>query len=357
MIVAQWWWVPRRTCLLLGQLSRPSRSAFSLANLSGEPWMSSRKKGIEDAGHPHHEPANRCRSQHEGRCSHLPASSSTVVPVALISVSSMSTFSRKNSSEKNPLSSKWVLAEREERGPQPWPSRRGCGLDHQQQSTLAVVVGLRPGCDQRREGVCPADFAGAWAWPPKRTRWQCSGTARQRSVLTGRSTRLCGCTCSEKHDQDFKLEELSKYFHLQKGWQTAGHLPHLAEEAVPFLRDLRWPFRKLKSIQRTLAKVQNETNHPSVSAQFVAAGLACQAMSCCCHLWHRKLQKAAESENMTQELHMRGAGGQRVGTRAWRRRWGQDDTSAAGCAAAPRRAEGEESCVSAKCFRLGGVLS
>ena len=76
--------------------------------------------------------------------------------------------------------------------------------------------------------------------------------------------------------KDFKLEELSKYFHLPEK-AVAKELGICLTSLKKLCRSYgitRWPFRKLKSIQRTLAKVQDETSNPSMSAQFVAAGLA-----------------------------------------------------------------------------------
>ncbi len=76
--------------------------------------------------------------------------------------------------------------------------------------------------------------------------------------------------------KDFKLEELSKYFHMPEK-AVAKELGICLTSLKKLCRSYgitRWPFRKLKSIQRTLAKVQDETSNPSMSAQFVAAGLA-----------------------------------------------------------------------------------
>mmetsp|Transcript_2001 Transcript_2001/g.3662 ORF Transcript_2001/g.3662 Transcript_2001/m.3662 type:complete len:98 (-) Transcript_2001:5-298(-) len=75
--------------------------------------------------------------------------------------------------------------------------------------------------------------------------------------------------------KDFKLEELSKYFHLPEK-AVAKELGICLTSLKKLCRSYgitRWPFRKLKSIQRTLAKVQDESAQPGVSAQYSAAGL------------------------------------------------------------------------------------
>ena len=56
--------------------------------------------------------------------------------------------------------------------------------------------------------------------------------------------------------KDFKLEELSKYFHLPEK-AVAKELGICLTSLKKICRSYgitRWPFRKLKSIQRTLAK-------------------------------------------------------------------------------------------------------
>mmetsp|Transcript_47535 Transcript_47535/g.97176 ORF Transcript_47535/g.97176 Transcript_47535/m.97176 type:complete len:603 (+) Transcript_47535:387-2195(+) len=75
--------------------------------------------------------------------------------------------------------------------------------------------------------------------------------------------------------KDFKLEELSQYFHLPEK-AVAKELGICLTSLKKLCRSYgitRWPFRKLKSIQRTLAKVQDESSQPGISAQLSAAGL------------------------------------------------------------------------------------
>ena len=181
-----------------------------------------------------------------------------------------------------------------------------------------VVVGLRPGCDQRREGVCPADFAVAWALASEANAlavlWDGAAalSVPRGALYTFVRLHLFGQMPTTK---DFKLEELSKYFHLPEK-AVAKQLGICLTSLKKLCRSYgitRWPFRKLKSIQRTLAKVQDETNHPSVSAQFVAAGLALpgnEAAAAAFKASQAAEAGAAESENMTQAAAQgAGAGG------------------------------------------------
>ncbi|KAJ1471582.1 RWP-RK domain-containing protein [Baffinella frigidus] len=67
--------------------------------------------------------------------------------------------------------------------------------------------------------------------------------------------------------KDFKLEELSKYFHLPEK-AVAKELGICLTSLKKLCRSYgitRWPFRKLKSIQRTLAKVADEQGTPGAA--------------------------------------------------------------------------------------------
>ncbi|EKX37468.1 hypothetical protein GUITHDRAFT_154973 [Guillardia theta CCMP2712] len=80
--------------------------------------------------------------------------------------------------------------------------------------------------------------------------------------------------------KDFKLEELSKYFHMPEK-AVAKELGICLTSLKKLCRSYgitRWPFRKLKSIQRTLAKVQDETS-PGMASQIQNAGLGQDAAS------------------------------------------------------------------------------
>mmetsp|Transcript_24407 Transcript_24407/g.55017 ORF Transcript_24407/g.55017 Transcript_24407/m.55017 type:complete len:552 (-) Transcript_24407:141-1796(-) len=78
--------------------------------------------------------------------------------------------------------------------------------------------------------------------------------------------------------KDFKLEELSKYFHMPEK-AVAKELGICLTSLKKLCRSYgitRWPFRKLKSIQRTLAKVQDETS-PGMASQIQTAGIGQEA--------------------------------------------------------------------------------
>eukprot|EP00292_Cryptomonas_paramecium_P021814 CAMPEP_0113679964 /NCGR_PEP_ID=MMETSP0038_2-20120614/10984_1 /TAXON_ID=2898 /ORGANISM="Cryptomonas paramecium" /LENGTH=167 /DNA_ID=CAMNT_0000598149 /DNA_START=273 /DNA_END=772 /DNA_ORIENTATION=- /assembly_acc=CAM_ASM_000170 len=78
--------------------------------------------------------------------------------------------------------------------------------------------------------------------------------------------------------KEFKLEELSKYFHLPEK-AVAKELGICLTSLKKLCRSYgitRWPFRKLKSIQRSLAKAQDETSVPG--AQLAGAKVADKSM-------------------------------------------------------------------------------
>ncbi|KAJ1482538.1 RWP-RK domain-containing protein, partial [Baffinella frigidus] len=62
-------------------------------------------------------------------------------------------------------------------------------------------------------------------------------------------------------NRELKLEELSKYFHLPEK-AVAKELGICLTSLKKLCRSYgitRWPFRKLKSLERTMRKVQDET--------------------------------------------------------------------------------------------------